>query len=252
MIIQKKDKKYQNMKKASTVITGILLISLCFYANIAYSQDITSDSVKINKIRFIEESIRKDEQKTRLWWNGWLIGYGAATVGQGAVYFISNDKSLKQDMALGAFTTILGFANQFISSLKLTKDFEQLELLPSNSPDEKDKKLQFAEELLKEHARCEILARNWQSHALCGVVNIGGGLITWLGFKRTIWDGIANFALNTAITEAQIWTSPLRAKKDYENYLKKYGTSDYSLSYKQEIDWYFNVFPGGAGIKIVF
>ena len=242
------------MSKVTTVFIGILLITLCFHARIADAQNGSSDSVKLEKIRFIEESLRKDEQKTRLWWDGWLIGYGAATIGQGAVYFISDDKTLKQDMALGSVTTILGFANQFISQLKQTRDFERLELLPSGSSAEKDQKLQLAEELLKDHARCEKLARNWQSHALCGVVNIGGGLITWLGFKRTIWDGLANFAINTAITEAQIWTSPLRAKKDYQNYLKKYGTPDnsLSLSYKQEIDWYFNVFPGGAGIKIVF
>lgn len=240
------------MNKATTVLAGILLITLCFHARVACTQNVTSDSVKLEKIRFIEESLKKDEQKTRLWWDGWLIAYGAATVGQGAVYFISNDKNTKQDMALGAVTTMLGFANQFISSLKPTRDFERLELLPSDSSTEKDQKLQIAEELLKDHARCEKLARNWQSHALCGVVNIGGGLITWLGFKRTIWDGLANFALNTAITEAQIWTSPLRAKKDYQNYIKKYESPENSLSYKQEINWYLNVFPGGAGLKIVF
>lgn len=160
------------MKKNTAVIAFILLIILCFHIRNACAQNENSDSVKLNKIRFIEESLRKDEQKTRLWWDGWLIGYGAATIGQGAVYFISNDKSMKQDMALGAVTTILGVANQFISSLKPTRDFERLELLPSDSQEEIDKKLQIAEELLKEHARCEVLARNWQTHALSGVVNL--------------------------------------------------------------------------------
>ena len=85
-------------------------------------------------------------------------------------------------MALGAVTTILGAANQFISPLKPRKDLNRLNLFTSNSTSEKEKKLQFAEELLQEHARYEKVARNWQAHALCTAVNVGGGLVTWLGF----------------------------------------------------------------------
>ena len=229
-----------------------MLIYFGFQIPQTFAQSEASDSILSERIQFIEKSLKQDEQKTRLWWNSWLIGYSAATVGQGVVYFVSNDKSFRQDMALGAATTLLGAANQFLSPLMPRKDYNRLALLSSNSRDEKELKLQVAEELLKEHARCEKVARNWQAHALSTAVNVGSGVITWVGFKRNVWAGLGNFAINEIITEAQIWTQPLRAKRDYESYCRKYKSGDNSLSYKPTIDWYVGAYPGGASLKIVF
>jgi len=167
-----------------------LLILSIFRIPQVVAQNESQDSILSERIMFLEKSLKKDEQKTRLWWNSWLIGYSAATVGQGIVYFTSNDKSMRQDMALGAATTILGAANQFLWPLIPRKDSYRLSLLPSNSRTEKELKLQLAEELLQEHARCEKVARNWQAHALCTGVNIARGVITWVGFKRNIWAGL--------------------------------------------------------------
>ena len=79
----------------------------------------------------------------------------------------------------------------------------------------------YSEEMLKEIAEREKEGRSWKMHALTGAVNLSTGLITWLGFKRSVWDGLEIFALNTAVTELQIWTQPTRAIKDYKNYYGK-------------------------------
>src|SRR5574344_2511604 len=194
-----------------------MLIHFGFQIPQTFAQSGVSDSILSEQIQFIEKSLKQDEQKTRLWWNSWLIGYSAATVGQGVVYFASNDKSFREDMGLGAATTLLGAANEFLSPLMPRKDYNRLALLSSNSRDEKELKLQVAEELLKEHARCEKVARNWQAHALSTAVNVGSGVITWVGFKRNVWAGLGNFAINEVSTEAQIWTQPRRAKSAYES-----------------------------------
>jgi hypothetical protein len=233
-------------------VVCVILIHFFVQTSHAFAQNENSDSIRSERIQFIEKSLKQDEHKTRLWWNGWLIGYSAATVAQGAVYFMSDEKSMRQDMALGALSTLLGVANQFFSPLMPRKEADRLALLPSNSSIEKEKKLQFAEELLQKHALCEKNARNWQTHALYTVVNIGEGAITWIGFKRTVWAGLENFALNEVITEAQIWSQPLRAKKDYETYCRKYKNGDNTLSYQPTIDWYMGAYPGGISLKIVF
>ena len=75
--------------------------------------------------------------------------------------------------------------------------------------------LSQAEALLVIQADKAKAGKSWQTHALTGSVNLASGLVTWLGFKRSVWEGLANFALNTAITEIQIFTQPTRAIKDY-------------------------------------
>ena len=89
-------------------------------------------------------------------------------------------------------------------------------------------------------------------HALTGVVNLAGGIIVWLGFDRNIWEGVGNFALNTAITEIQIWTQPTRAITDYDNYIKKYKFGEQLDSKKSKLSWSVSVFPGRLGINFQF
>jgi len=231
----------------------ILLMLMIFQLPEGHSQNATPDSILFDRIQSVQNSLIQDELKTRHWWYGWLYAYGAATLGQGAVFLISENKSMRQDMALGAITTALGAANQFISPIKPNnRELKDLAFMDESNEMGKMQKLRYAEELLKLRAIREKEARNWKAHALTGAVNLGGGLITWLGFKRTIWAGMGNFALNTVVTEVQIWTQPLKAKRDYESYCKKYLNPDYPLSYKADIEWYFNAYPGGAGIRVVF
>lgn len=192
----------------------------------------------------------KDMAGARVWWYAWLTGYSAATAGQAAVYFSSDDKRLRQDMALGAATTFLGAMNQLITPI---------DPKPLNYPSyreyisgEKPMSPEQAEELLKKLAAWEKKGRSWKTHALAGAVNLGSGLITWLGFKRTIWDGVANFALNTAVTEAQIWTQPTRALKDYERYLRECHTEEGMAPVSPESELTVSVFPGGIAIRLDF
>jgi hypothetical protein len=241
-------------KRKEKLIPGFLFLILIivFHPYPLFAQNEIPDSLIIKRLEFLEKTLKKDKTNTERWWYGWLAGYSAATLGQGAVYFNSNSKTTRQDMVLGAATTFLGAAGQFITPLTPRKEIKNFFLLPSSSEDDRLKKLTIAENLLSECAKREKEARNWQNHALCGAVNLGSGLITWLGFKRTFWDGLANFALNTAITETQIWTQPTLARRNYKNYCLKYLKNGESLSYMPEINYYLEAFPGGIGIKVVF
>jgi hypothetical protein len=237
------------MKKIQLKIVFVITINvLTSFLQSVYCQNTLSDSSIAERIKFIQNSLQSDESKTKYWWNGWLYGYSVATIGQGAVCLINDNKSTRQDMALGAITTLLGAANQFITPLKPYSFSDSLSLFPERNRTESISKLVFAEKLLKEKSLQEEKARNWQTHAICGAVNLGSGLITWLGFKRTFRDGLSNFALNTAISEAQIWSQPIRAKKDYE----KYVTGSYQEDKISKLTMYVSVFPGGAGIHIIF
>jgi hypothetical protein len=89
-------------------------------------------------------------------------------------------------------------------------------------------------------------------HAVSSAINLSSGMITWLGFDRTIQSGLINFAINEVITEANIWTQPTRAIKDYKNYCEKYKKGLPSAMYKPKAHLHVNAFYGGLALRLTF
>jgi hypothetical protein len=192
----------------------------------------------------------KDMAGAERWWYGWLAGYSAATVGQGVIWVTSDDRTLRQDMALGAATTLLGAMGQLVTPVKpKNSGYPSCREYTSGekpfSPDE-------AALLLKALAAREKEGRSWKTHAIAGVVNLTSGLITWLGYKRTFMDGLENFAINTAITEAQIWTQPMKAARDYEKYCKTNSSGAEPMTARREGEWSWSIRPVGFYVRYVF
>lgn len=231
---------------------SILIFCLLFSLKIL-AQSESVDTLMINeRIQTIQEMLNHSKSNVNLWWYGWLGAYSAATVGQGAVCFISDNKATQQDMALGAATTLLGAAFQVLTPINIGKDAEKLALLSDSTHEARVYKLKIAENFLKSNAMKEKAGRSWQIHALNSGVNLASGLITWLAYKRTVWDGISNFLMNTAITETQIWTQPTRTLKDYKYYCRKYKSGENPLSYHPQPEYYLRAYTGGVSLSIVF
>ncbi|MDX9730087.1 MAG: hypothetical protein RBT50_12545 [Bacteroidales bacterium] len=198
----------------------------------------------------IQVTALKDKAAAERWWYGWLAGYTAATAGQGVVFFTSDSKTLRQDMALGAATTFLGAMGQLITPvLSEESDYPSYREYSSG---EKSLSAEQAAGLLKALAVREKEGRSWKTHAIAGVVNLGSGLITWLGYNRTFMDGLENFALNTLITEAQIWTQPMKAVRDYEKYCQKTGPGTETMTSGRDGEWSWSIHPGGFYVRYVF
>ena len=238
--------KNQISRKSFLVFT--LLISFLF------SSQAQSDTIYLatnENLQQLLTIIEKDQKTTKIWWNSWLGIYSAATIVQAGIALQTKKTALKQDMYLGAATTLLGAGAQlFTPMVKINKTFfEENENL---SPQERLKKMNEAYELLQQSNVFEKAGRSWQNHAKCTVVNLGSGLITWLAFDRTIKDGILNFIINTAITEAQIFTQPVIAKNAFQKYSKNFITGEYIPIYKPQAT--FSACATGAGfqLKIVF
>jgi len=226
--------------------TAIIFFAIFFFQNLSLAgQAAETDSLMDERQKEIQKFIERDRINAQCWWYGWLGAYSAATVGQGIVYFSSDSKATRQDMALGSATTLLGALGQIVTPL-----------VPRTSSGHNSRSADSlvslnSQEFLREIAMREKAGRSWKVHAVTGVVNIGSGLITWLGFKRSFRDGVENFILNTAVTEAQIWTQPVRAAKDYERFYGKYSQSAANFK-KPEKEWFVSVYPGGVSIKLRF
>lgn len=239
--------------KSSTrmAIVIVLLFFTSEFSKLLAQNELPDNEIK-ERIEYIRNVLEQGKPASKLWWNGWLYGYAAATAGQGAVALATNSLSTRQDMVLGAATTLIGAAGQLAMPMLPSFAPKKLELIPEDTPEERLYKLERAEELFEACALREKDGRSWKMHAASGAVNLGSGLVTWLGFKRTIWAGLGNFALNTAITEAQIWTQPVRAIREYKEYCERYKSGLTYLPNRHKSSLFVNAYPGGIAFRFVF
>jgi len=232
-------KKIKMMKKPIRIpgLLSVIFFAVLFLcASPLAAQASVTDTTAAGMQAEIQRSLENDRFNAGVWWYSWLGVYTAATIGQGAVCLSSGDKRLRQDMALGSVTTFLGAAGQIVTPLVKTEpDINQYN----------------QEQLLLDLAEREKAGRSWKIHAFTGAVNIGSGLVTWLGFKRSFHDGVENFLLNTAVTEAQIWTQPVRAAKDYSKYYCKDANAGTHLN-RARAECYVCVYPGGVSVNVRF
>lgn len=231
-------------------IVVFLLLSWSFsYQLTLFAQDTTQVT---ERIEVIQHMLNRSVVSTDIWWYGWLGTYSAATVGQGAVAVLSDDLATRQDMILGAGTTALGAAFQLLSPLDVREYANKLSVMPENSEIDKIEKLKAAELYLSEIAAIEKGGRSWQIHAVNTAVNLSSGLITWIGFKRSVWDGVANFVLNSVITELQIWTQPTRLIRDQKRYQLQYIQNKSVENKSNPTEIYFKTYPAGVLVGVRF
>jgi hypothetical protein len=229
----------------------VILISI-IRTNSLYGQAAKRDSLD-PRIRIdIKRLVSDNRHAANAWWYTWLSGYGAATVVQTGIAVTSPELKTRQDMWNGAATTFLGVVGLLATPL-VPKDSEVNKLMSEG----KDvghiyTSSDFSEAMLKDIARREQFGRSWKVHAVTGVVNIGSGLVTWLGFKRSFGEGMVTFAINTVITEAQIWSQPIRAVRDYKKYVQVHSNGKLAGPALPSKQWIMSATPGGINIRLRF
>jgi hypothetical protein len=211
-----------------------------------------SDSIVKERIRSIEKMLNDGKANANRWWYGWLIGYSALSVAQGAGYFLSDDPDAKMDWAFGSLSTLVGVTTQVFYPMTPGIAPDHLARLPENNTDDALKKLSVAEDFLKCSALREKKGRSWRLHTLYGLINVGGGLVSIIAFKQPFWGEFRNFAINTVVSEAQIFTQPTKAMKDYQYYCRKYKAGETLEVYKPKAEWHVSAYPGGVVVSLVF
>lgn len=229
----------------------VILFVLVGSAKALYAQEL-SDSLVQQRINFLQKSLLSDQQGTKLWWYSWLTGYGTAAAFQGAICFSGTDKATRQDMAVGAITNLAGFTGQFISTFQPNSFARKALLLPERNSGDKLEKMTQLEKMLADRSLMETEARHWKAHILCTGVNLTSGMVTWLGFHRTMWEGVVNFGMNCVITEAQIWSQPIRARRALQRYEKCFEKKESTTESRPKIDLNFVVSSNGPGVRLNF
>lgn len=130
------------------LVPVFLLLSMSFLPEKSNAQAALPDSIVQQRIRVIQSMLEEGRPGARRWWDGWLIGYGAATAVQGVLFFTAGDLKTRQDMADGAATTLLGVGGQLIAPMTPAGAPLRLKNIPGGSPEDNRAKLDAAEDLL--------------------------------------------------------------------------------------------------------
>ena len=234
-------------KRLAISLFALLSVSFAF----ANEPDSLSSAELGAQLTRLQNTLRTNERGAETWWITWTTLYTAATVGQGAVAVATNDLSTRQDMILGAGTTVLGVASQLLTPVSTKFTYLGSDSIAKLSVADKQRLLTEGEAMLKKQADIALAGKSWQTHTLFGVGNLASGLITWIGFKRSFGEGVFNFALNMVITETQIWTQPIRAKKAYQQYLQS-NERGFELNRSTTPEWYGQVSPASCSIGLRF
>ena len=177
-----------------------------------------SDDVKL---LFLSERLHAGHTAAKVWYWSWTAIYAAGTVGQMLGFMLSTDFETQVNFAVGAATTALALLLQLIPGFPPESAPRELDGMPDATPEQRRLKLKRAEELMEESADAELFGRSWVLHVASAAVSIAGGLILWLGYGWFV-DGLLNAVGGIAVTELQIWTQPMRATRDWDEYRARF------------------------------
>jgi hypothetical protein len=233
-----------------------LLMSACFVrcfaeplADDRYSS--LSDEEISLRIDFLNSSLKAGERGICQWDYGWIAANGALAMAGGVAYSqAGNDLNRAQAGYNGAVSALtLGYIilSPFYS---LRNNSEKLDSYPSSDREEKITKLKAAEKMLDDSARAEINGRSWLSHALGVVLGAAAGLSLSENYGGKA-EGAGSFIGMVAFNEAMIFTQPVRAVKDRDEYTNRFRQST-AKNKKHNFEWQVYLCGNKAGIFAVF
>lgn len=181
-----------------------------------------SDAEVSRRLAFIEARLARGAGPANLWWDSWYYGWTALTMGQFVWAIATPDPGTRIDMAVGAASSTLGVIPLGILPFPARTAPRDLARAPSSTPEERRRKLAFAEHLLEAAAKDEQLRRSWVNHATSIGVSISVGLVLGVGYRRPV-PGLLNAIGGIALSELQIFTQPTAAIDDFREYQKLGG-----------------------------
>lgn len=226
---------------------AVVVVSLLSLTAGAAAQDTASptDTEVTNRLSFIQDALDSGKKAADFWWYGWFGGYSAATVGQLAIYSGSDDEKQRQDMLVGSVTTALGAAGQIVFPLEAGRFASKLRAMPTETSEQRRSKLASAESFLRQAAAQESFGRSWKTQALVTAVNLAAGLTIWLHYDRPAQDGLVMFAVGQLISEAQIFSQPMKAVRDLQEYDRRTDFDRVGSVPDTRHTWYVSVYPAG-------
>ena len=212
----------------------------CAQATEPPRRDPFDEGVAASRIAFIQSRLDEGTASARWWWYGWLGGYSVATIAQGAVGIATHDHELRATMLVGAGGSALGAIG--VVAMPFPSTYAAGELRASTWLPAPQRQA-LALDHLESCADAEQLGRSWLPHALGVAVAAAQGLVLWVGFDQPR-DAAETAAVSLLISEAQIFTQPMRAVDDLESYRHRFLHPPAAA-----LRWRLTPSPGGLALR---
>jgi hypothetical protein len=235
----------------STTAVVILLLA-CASVHVSAQNSGDRDAEIAARLQFVEHALDAGRKSADRWWYGWLAAYGAAGIVQTSFAVTVEDSHQQQDLAIGALTSFVGAAGQFVFPLQAGRFARTLRTMPEGTADERRAKLAKGEAFLEKAAEQEAFGRSWKSQASSLAVNGGAGLATSLLFDRPARDGLITFAIGQAVSELQYFTQPLKAVRDLAAYRRQRGALGGTPLSRARPSWSFSLSASHFSASLVF
>jgi hypothetical protein len=246
------------------VIALILQLVPSGVARAQQNAALSDDQVK-DRLGYIENALRSGQPRAETWYSGWLAAYyiGALAGGMLAGSHWADtkiesgetvpDREFGEGMLVSGATLVLGVGALLLDPFTPATAPKELGRMPGGTAEERQAKLEKAEELLRKCARREASGRSWTTHLLNIGANAAGAVVTKAAFKQSWGSALVSFASGEAISLLNIFTQPMRATRDLKEYEAKYlGKNGEALPARPESKWTVSVWPGGLAFRLEF
>lgn len=220
------------MKHDMRWITVIMALALAVMAQGLFAQGMekSRDTDTAERIAYIQNGFNVGQTRAQVWWYGWMGVYGASAAASYTIGLTSHNDVTRITQVVSAVESTIGLAGLLVSPFTPAYAPSRLRRMPDARPEDRATKLGAAERYLKESAEGEALGRSWIMHSLNFLVNAGGAMVIWKVYGDRIdrnggdpeKEAIFNFVTSFIVGEIQILTQPMKARRDWNAYEKKY------------------------------
>jgi hypothetical protein len=249
---------------AALVIAFVLQFVPSGTARAQETAALSDDQVK-ERLNYIESVLKAGQPRAGTWYYGWITAYSVGAVAGGILagsHWTDTkietgetvpDKEFAEGMLVGSATFVFGVCSLLIDPFTAATAPKKLGRLPANTVEERQAKLQKAEELLRKCARREVSGRSLTNHLLNIGGNVAAAIVTKTVFHQSWSNALITFASGEAISLVTIYTQPMRATRDLKDYEAKYlGQKGVPALAPQERKWTLSAWPGGLTFRFEF
>jgi hypothetical protein len=198
------------------------LALLLLLAQPVRAQYVPSEEEIDARLRFLTEKLDGGVRNNLAWYAGWSSFYGVAIVVQLGRLGYAVDDAERADLIVSASKATIGVVSRLVRPPHAIYGTRELRGMRERTAEERWRKVVRAESLLARNAKESDERYSWLAHTINLALNIGGGLIVWLGY-HDFARGAGSAAVGIAVGEVQIWTQPWRAKRDWQDYQRRFG-----------------------------
>lgn len=239
--------------KFKTVI--VLLILFVLHVGFAETAAPLTDAQMLERLEFVKSSLNEGESGATIWWWSWLGVYSAFAAGSFTVAAMSDRDTQKITSTVSDVQSSLGVIGMLITPFAPRYVPSQVRTLPAGTHGEIESSFNEGMRLFEAAAEDAAFGRSWITHAMALAVNGGGALVIWKKYGDRIEDdggnprkeALLNFVFGTIISEIQIFTQPIKAVNDMNEYRRRFGVSGRG---NVENTIHFFAFPYSGGMML--